>query len=194
MSLRSPAASRWDRKRLREAANAVLSAGLKAADPSLLVRRHLHLADDSLSVAGVRHRFRPGRRLAVVAAGKAAGTMMQAAEEVLGERMSEALAVDIAPRSTLQRAQVRVARHPMPDRRGLEAATAVEGLAHGLEKDDLLLLLISGGASALLPAPAPGLTLEDKATVTSLLLRAGATIGETNVVRKHLSRLKGGGL
>jgi glycerate 2-kinase len=193
MSLRSPSASRWDRKRLREAANAVLTAGLKAADPSLLVRRHLHLGDDSLSVAGVRHRFRPGRRLVVVAAGKAAGTMMQAAEEALGDRIGEALAVDIAPRSTL-RAPLRVARHPMPDRRGLEAATAVEGLARGLEKDDLLLLLVSGGASALLPAPAPGLSLEDKATVTSLLLRAGATIGETNVVRKHLSRLKGGGL
>jgi glycerate 2-kinase len=194
MSLRPSSASRWDRKRLREAASAILSAGLKAADPALLVKRHLHLSDEGLSVAGVRHRFRPGRRLVVAAAGKAAGTMAQAAEEVLGERISEALAVDITSRSTLQRTQVRVARHPLPDRRGLEAATAVESLAHGLDKDDLLLVLISGGASALLPAPVPGITLEDKAVVTSLLMRAGATIGELNTVRKHLSRLKGGGL
>jgi glycerate 2-kinase len=194
MSLRPVSASRWDRKRLREAASSVLSAGLKAADPALLVKRHLHLDDDSLSVAGVRHRFRPDRRLVVVAAGKAAGSMAQAAEEVLGDRIGDALAVDITARSTLQRTQVRVARHPVPDRRGLEAATAVESLAQGMGKDDLLLLLVSGGASALLPAPVPGITLDDKAVVTSLLMRAGATIGDVNTVRKHLSRLKGGGL
>ncbi|HEX6738274.1 MAG TPA: glycerate-2-kinase family protein, partial [Vicinamibacteria bacterium] len=195
MSLRPvSSASRWDRKRLREAANAVLTAGLKAADPALLVKRHLHLDDDSLSVAGVRHRFREGRRLVVVSAGKAAGPMAQAAEEVLGERIDHALAVDTSARGTLQRTQVRLARHPVPDRRGLEAAAALESLAQGLDKDDLLLVLVSGGASALLPAPVPGITLEDKAVVTSLLTRAGATIGDTNTVRKHLSRLKGGGL
>ena len=194
MSLRPSPSSRWDRKRLREAASAILSAGLKAADPALLVKRHLHLDDDSLGVAGLRHRFRPGRRLVVAAAGKAAGTMAQAAEEVLGDRIDEALAVDITARGTLQRTQVRVARHPIPDRRGLEAATALESLARGLDKDDLLLLLISGGASALLPAPVPGVSLDDKATVTSLLMRAGGSIGELNIVRKHLSRLKGGGL
>src|SRR5262245_24999782 len=160
MSLRPVSASRWDRKRLREAASAVLSAGLKAADPALLVKRHLHLDEDSLSVAGVRHRFRAGRRLVVVAAGKAAGSMAQAAEEVLADRIDVGLAVDTTPRSTLQRTQVRLARHPVPDRRGLEAAGAVESLAQGLDKDDLLLLLVSGGASALLPAPVPGITLE----------------------------------
>jgi hydroxypyruvate reductase len=131
----------------------------------------------------------------VVAAGKAAGTMARAAEEVLGDRISEALAVDIAePRVPLGHTRLMVARHPLPDRRGLRAAAEVEALARGLEKDDLLLVLISGGASALLPAPVAGVSLEDKAAVTSLLLRAGATIGELNTVRKHLSRLKGGGL
>ena len=73
----------------------------------------------------------------------------------------------------------------MPDRRGLEAATAVEGLARGLEKDDLLLLLISGGASALLPAPVSGVSLEDKAAASSLLMRAGADIHE---LRRELTR------
>ena len=87
-----------------------------------------------------------------------------------------------------------MARHPLPDRRGLLAAAEVEALARGLGRDDLLLVLLSGGASALLPAPVAGVSLEDKVAVTSALLRAGATIGELNTVRKHLSRLKGGGL
>ena len=82
----------------------------------------------------------------------------------------------------------------MPDARGLAAAAEVEALARGLGRDDLLLVLLSGGASALLPSPAEGVTLEDKARTTALLLRAGATIHELNAVRKHLSRLKGGGL
>ncbi len=90
--------------------------------------------------------------------------------------------------------RVRTARHPVPDARGLEAAREVERLAKGLGRDDLLLVLLSGGASALLPAPSEGLTLDDKQRTTQLLLRAGATIHELNAVRKHLSRLKGGGL
>src|SRR4029434_1458179 len=88
----------------------------------------------------------------------------------------------------------RVAGHPVPDARGLSAASEIESMLRGLGREDLLLVLLSGGASALLPAPAPGLSLEDKAAVTSQLLRAGATIRELNTVRKHLSRLKGGGL
>lgn len=188
--------NRWDRARLRRAARDILAAGMDAADPARLVRRHLRLDDDgTLLVGGVKHRFRKGRRLVLVAAGKAAGTMARAAEEVLGERISEALAVDTSEaRPPLARTRLRVARHPLPDRRGLRAAAEVESLARGLEQDDLLLLLISGGASALLPAPVAGITLEDKIDVTSRLMRAGATIGELNTVRKHLSRLKGGGL
>lgn len=159
------------------------------------MRRHLRVDDEGLTVAGLKHRFRKGRRLVLIAAGKAAGTMARAAEEVLGDRISEALAVDIAEaRPPLARTRLRIARHPLPDRRGLRAAAEVEALARGLGQDDLLLLLISGGASALLPAPVPGISLDDKVAVTSQLLRAGATIGELNTVRKHLSRLKGGGL
>jgi hydroxypyruvate reductase len=90
--------------------------------------------------------------------------------------------------------RLRVASHPVPDERGQDAAREVEALAQSLGKRDRLLLLLSGGASALLPAPVPGVTLEDKARTTELLLRAGASIHELNTVRKHLSRLKGGGL
>jgi hydroxypyruvate reductase len=89
----------------------------------------------------------------------------------------------------------RLVRRQLKVRAGfLEAAGEVVALARELGRDDLLLVLLSGGASALLPSPAAGITLEDKARTTTLLLRAGATIHETNVVRKHLSWLKGGGL
>lgn len=186
--------SRWDRRRLRRAASAVLHAGLEAADPGKLVSRHLRLDGESLAVADARFRFGPRRRLAVVSAGKAATTMARAAEEVLGDRISAALAVDSSAGPGLTRTRLLVARHPVPDQRGLAAAQELETLALGLGKNDLLLLLVSGGASALLPAPVPGVSLADKAAVTSLLLRAGATISELNTVRKHLSRLKGGGL
>ena len=130
----------------------------------------------------------------MIAAGKAASAMARAAEEILGPVLSEALAVDVSDRIPLARTRRRLAGHPVPDEAGRRAADEVEALARGLGADDLLLLLVSGGASALLPAPAPGLTLDDKARTTAVLLRAGATIGELNAVRKHLSRLKGGGL
>jgi hydroxypyruvate reductase len=130
----------------------------------------------------------------LVAAGKAASAMARAAEGVLGDALSEALAVDTSDRVTLDRTRRILAGHPVPDESGQRAADEVEALVRGLGRQDLLLLLLSGGASALLPAPSEGLTLADKAQTASLLMRAGATIHELNTVRKHLSRLKGGGL
>jgi glycerate 2-kinase len=85
-------------------------------------------------------------------------------------------------------------KHPVPDARGLHAAERVCALVEGLGRDDLVLALISGGGSALLTLPAPGLTLQDKQAVNAALLRSGASIGEMNVVRKHLSGIKGGRL
>jgi hydroxypyruvate reductase len=126
--------------------------------------------------------------------GKAGAAMARAAEGRLGPALGEALVVTNAAPARPPRARVLLAGHPLPDARGLRAAAEVEALVEGLGPRDLLLVLLSGGASALLPAPSPGLALADKARVTSLLMRAGATIQELNAVRKHLSRLKGGGL
>ena len=184
---------RWSRPRLRRDAAAILASGLRAADPWSLVRRVLRLRGGTLSVAGRALSLGRGR-LVLVAAGKAAGAMAGAAEAVLGGRLSAGLAVDTVARRDLARTQVLVASHPVPDRRGLEAAREVERLAGSLGHDDTLLCLLSGGASALLPAPVVGVSLEEKAAVTGLLLRSGADIAELNAVRKHLSRLKGGGL
>jgi glycerate 2-kinase len=185
--------TRWDRARLRAAARAALGEGLRAADPRRLVLRQLERRGDVLEAGGVRHRLGRGR-LALVAVGKAAVPMARAAEEALGRRLDQGLAVSTATGGALDRVRLLTASHPVPDARGLAAATEVESLARGLGERDLLLVLLSGGASALLPSPAEPITLEDKARTTALLLRAGATIHETNAVRKHLSRLKGGGL
>ena len=185
--------ARWSRARLRAAAQAVLREALLAADPRRLVRRQLVLRAGVLEAAGVRHRLGRGR-VALIAVGKAAVPMALAAEEALGNRLGEALAVSTAREGKLERVRLLTASHPVPDTRGLAAAAEVEALARGLGRQDLLLVLLSGGASALLPSPAEGLTLDDKARTTALLLRAGATIHELNAVRKHLSRLKGGGL
>jgi hydroxypyruvate reductase len=120
--------------------------------------------------------------------------MARAAEERLGARLDAALAISTAATAELRRTRLLLAGHPVPDARGLAAAAEVESLCRSLGRDDLLLVLLSGGASALLPAPVEGVSLEEKAAATALLLRAGATIHELNAVRKHLSRLKGGGL
>jgi hydroxypyruvate reductase len=185
--------SRAARARLRAAAGAILRDALLAADPGRLVRAHVSSGRSRVDVAGLRFDPRRGR-LFLVAAGKAAVPMAAAAEEALGDHLAGGVAVSTAPEAALGRVRLLTASHPVPDARGVSAAAEVLELARALRRGDLLLVLLSGGASALLPAPADGLTLEDKATATRLLLRAGAPIHELNAVRKHLSRLKGGGL
>ncbi len=133
-------------------------------------------------------------RLLVLAAGKAAPAMAAAAESVLGSRMERGLAVSNAPGPPLRRTRLLLSGHPLPDARGVEAASEMEAMVRGLRAEDVVVVLLSGGASALLPAPVADLSLADKADVTSRLMRAGADITELNTVRKHLSRLKGGGL
>ena len=140
----------------------------------------------------------PEGRLIVVGAGKAAAGMARAAETFYGERYPgvklEGLVVTRYGHS-VQTEQLKVveAAHPVPDAAGVAATAEMLALAEGLGKDDLLVCLISGGGSALLCAP-EGVTLSQKAALTQALLRSGADITEMNTVRKHLSRVKGGGL
>ena len=134
-------------------------------------------------------------RIFVLAAGKAAGPMARAAEELLGEKLVGGILVtkddhDPGPESL----ETFFASHPEPDERGVEAARKVQELAESLVEGDLLVALISGGASALLADPAPPLGIEDLKKLTSDLLKSGADIEEINAVRKHVSVMKGGGL
>ncbi|HET7294756.1 MAG TPA: DUF4147 domain-containing protein [Vicinamibacteria bacterium] len=187
------AGGRFDRARLRRACAEILQAGLRAAEPGRLVAGQLTRRGRVLRLAGLEHRLGRGRLL-LLAVGKAAPAMAASAERVLGDAISSGLAVATVEGSPLGRTRVLVAGHPIPDGRGLRASEQVEAFLRDTGRDDVLLVLLSGGASALLPAPATDVTLEDKALTTSLLLRAGAPIRELNTVRKHLSRLKGGGL
>ena len=131
----------------------------------------------------------------MVGAGKASGAMAAAVEGAWDDRVAEGLVVvkdgHLAP---TRRIRLVEAGHPVPDARGAAAAAEILALARRAAPDDLVLVLISGGASALTPAPAPPVTLDDKQAVTRLLLAAGANITQLNAVRKHLSLFKGGQL
>jgi hydroxypyruvate reductase len=170
----------------------ILSAGLAAADPKDAVLRSVRLEGNTILAGSDRFE---ADRVFVLAAGKAAGAMARAAEELLGERLAGGLVVtkdEHAPGP--ENMETIFAAHPEPDERGVEAAHRAEELAGSLRDGDLLLALISGGASALLADPAPEIGLEDIKRLTGALLRSGADIGEINAVRKHVSVLKGGGL
>jgi glycerate 2-kinase len=170
----------------------ILSASLAAADPEEAVRRCLRLEGNAV-VAG-DERFE-AERVFVLAAGKAAGAMARAAEELFGERLAGGLIVTKHGNvASSEKLDVLFAAHPEPDEKGVEAARRAEELALSLEEGDLLLALISGGASALLADPAPPIELADLKELTGALLRSGANISEINTVRKHVSVLKGGGL
>src|SRR5918995_1841547 len=177
---------------MRDDLEKILSVGLAAADPQRAVQRELELEDGAI-LAG-EERFEPDR-VFVLAAGKAAGAMAKAAEELLGEKVSGGLVVtkdghDPGPDGF----ETVFASHPEPDERSVEAARRVQEVAESLEEGDLMLALISGGASALLADPAASIELADLKKLTSDLLKSGADIGEINTVRKHVSVLKGGGL
>jgi hydroxypyruvate reductase len=179
--------------RLREDALAIFRAGVAAADPAMLVLRAL--AGDS--GARVMAAARAGGEVRAIAIGKAACTMARAAAEALtqtGVHWCGMAAVNRENRTEVEGFEVLASGHPLPDAAGVEAAQKVARFAAQAREGDLTLVLVSGGGSAILPAPAPGISLEDKLAVTRRLLECGAEIGEINTVRKHLSSLKGGGL
>jgi glycerate 2-kinase len=139
-------------------------------------------------------------RIQVIGAGKAGAAMARAVERLLGRRISGGL-VNVPDgvaqplhRTPLHRIQLNPCGHPIPDERGVEGARRILEIARSAGPRDLLIALISGGASAMLPAPAPPLTLGGKQALTRQLLTSGATIHELNTVRKHLSLMKGGQL
>jgi hydroxypyruvate reductase len=143
----------------------------------------------------------PKGRTLVLGAGKAGGAMAHAVEALwpIDKPLSGLVVTRYAhtpdrPQGVPQRIEIVEASHPVPDKAGLDASQRILSLTQGLTKDDLVLCLISGGGSALLTAPAEGLRLEDKQRINQELLNSGASIGEMNCVRKHLSRIKGGRL
>ena len=178
----------------RQAALDIWRAALAAAvDP--LVRSALRRDGNTLTCGPRTVDLGVISRVVVLGCGKAAAAMAASVESVLGDRISGGFVVvkDGYLRPT-RIVEVAEAGHPVPDRRGVAAAGRLLAMAERATSRDLVVFLVSGGGSALLPAPAPPVTLQEKQEVTRLLLAAGATIGELNAVRKHLSLLKGGQL
>ncbi len=166
---------------LKRDALRIFQAGLEAADPAQAVKQAL--------------RGFPGGRVWVLGAGKASARMALAAEQVLGARIAGGLInTKDGHLAKLRRVELNECSHPVPDERGVEGAARIAAMAEQAVREDIVLCLISGGASALLPLPAKGITLEEKQETTKLLLACGANIHELNCVRKHISAIKGGQL
>ena len=180
----------------RKMALTLLLEGLRAVDPYSLVMEKVEVEGGLLKVYG--HELDVGRGVYVVALGKAAGAMVRAVEELLGDLVMEGVAAvprKVAEKLSLKRVRVVAAGHPYPDEGSLEAGRSALKLAEKASREGApLLVLISGGGSALMEFPAKGLGLEDLRRLTNSLLKAGATIDEVNAVRKHLSAVKGGRL
>lgn len=180
-------------RELRQSARLIWESALNAANPATCIRKFLQLNDNVLIAGGKQIEI--GGRLIVIGAGKPSAKMAQVVEEILGSHITDGLIVTKYGHALpLRRTKLVEAGHPIPDAAGMRAAHDTRELLRGLTRNDIVLVLISGGGSALWPAPAEGITLEEKQEVTHLLLRAGANIRELNAVRKHLSGIKGGQL
>lgn len=176
----------------------ILAAALAAVDPARAVAAHLRLAEGALVVGDRSHPLREGGRVWVVGAGKAGWPMAQAAGAILQDRVAGGLVIVKEGHAGHGRApdpiEIVQAGHPLPDARGRRGARRMAALLEAVGEDDLVLVLISGGGSALLTLPAPGVSLEDLRALTEMLLASGAPIEEINLLRKHLDVVKGGGL
>jgi hydroxypyruvate reductase len=180
---------------MRRHAEQIFQAGLRAVDPAAAVRRCCRLDGERLLVKGVSYDLTQFDRIFVLGAGKAGAAMAQAVEQLMGDRLTEGLVVvKYHHLATLQKVVLCEAGHPLPDENGLKAARSICELAARADERTLVIFLVSGGGSALLPLPAEGITLADKQATTRVLLSCGATIHEINALRKHLSAVKGGQL
>mgnify|MGYP006290510019 CR=1 FL=1 len=181
--------------RQRDAASAIFQAGIRAVKPDTCVRRSLQLTGNRLKAGKTEYFLDQIETLYVVGFGKASAAMARSVEEILGDRIDAGLIVTKYNHGVgLKHCKAIEAGHPVPDENGLRGTEALLGLVSGAGPEDLILCLISGGGSALSPAPIEGIALSDKQETTRSLLKCGATIHEINTIRKHLSRIKGGRL
>jgi len=185
--------SRSSRRLILEA----VEAAIDAVSPKPLILSNLTIKGNELHVRDTVFRMNKGSRVYVVGAGKACGGMAQALESALGDNLNDGV-VNI-PREEMGKYRCRKIRlvgagHPVPTQEGLAGVEKMLEVVEGTSQDDILIVLLSGGGSSLMPAPVDGVALEEKAQLTWRLTKAGASISEVNCVRKHLSKVKGGKL
>ena len=180
---------------LKAEAQQIFEAGLKAVDPKEAVKSLVALEGNILQIGEKELDLHEFSHVWAIGAGKGSAAMAQAVEEILGNLVKGGLVIVkygyLAP---LQKIHLEEAGHPTPDENGWRATRELADLLAKMGRKDLVLFLLSGGGSALLPMPVEGITLEEKMGTTNLLLQSGASIEEMNTIRKHLSQIKGGQL
>jgi glycerate-2-kinase len=183
-------------RRARRICLGSLEAALVASQPRNLMRRKVKVEANGLVIAGKRVNLAKFKKVVVIGGGKATAAMAETIDRLLDGRVSDGL-VNVPQWVTEKRARrilFHTATHPLPSEKGVEGVKEMLELVGRPSEDTLVICLLSGGGSALMPLPREGVSLSDKVKVTELLLKAGAMIRELNVVRKHLSGIKGGWL
>lgn len=186
-----------EERKARTVALKILEVALNAVDPRRAVRNHVRRVNGVLNIDKLTFDLDKFQRVFVVGGGKASGAMAEALEELIGERLTEGFVnVLRGTKSDFETHKIFLneADHPIPDEDGVKGTRKIIQLVSEANENDLVICLISGGGSALMPLPAAGIPLRDKQELTDVLLKCGATINEINAVRKHISELKGGQL
>jgi hydroxypyruvate reductase len=181
-------------------ARKIFSEAVSAVDPVQKLKEMVRIEGNHLLIKAEENRekiFHLGgfRNIFLSGAGKASSSMAEAMEEIFEDRITQGIiTAKYGHTLPLKKTTIVEAGHPVPDQKGFEGAKRIQTLLRGSGAEDLVIFLLSGGGSALLPFPVEGITLEEKQQVTQLLLDCGADIGEINTIRKHISRIKGGWL
>ncbi len=179
----------------RELALILAHAALAAVEPAAAIRAHVRRVGERLLIDERGYDLAAFDRVFVVGAGKASAPMAAALAEALGDRLTGGwVNVKYGHELDVPGVTIHPAGHPVPDQAGVEGSEAIARIVEAAGPRDLLLCAISGGGSALTPLPVAGVTLADLQVTTDVMLRSGATINELNCLRKHLDRLKGGGM
>ena len=181
--------------KLREYASKIFSTAVKAADPFEAILRSVTIQGDNVVIDGTQYPLELYDNLYIIGGGKASARMGQAIERVLGQHITGGWINTKDDHAVhLENVTVHECSHPVPDERGVEGTKKIIDILQSANERSLVICLLSGGGSALMPSPAENITLEEKQDVTRLLLGAGADIGGLNTIRKHMSALKGGGM
>ena len=172
-----------------------VESALNAADPKQIIKSKLQLKNSILHANGCSFDLKRFRNVYVIGGGKASGSMAEALEQILGDRINSGL-VNVPHGSIHETHKIKLheASHPVPDEAGVEGTRFMLKIAEHAEEKDLIICLISGGGSSLMPLPRDKISISDKRQITNALLKSGATINEINTVRKHVSDFKGGWL
>jgi hydroxypyruvate reductase len=185
---------------MKRMAKAIFSKALSAVDPSKILKDRIRIEKDRLWIRIEENSekifdLNTFHKIFLVGTGKASNSMAKAVEEIFGDRMTKGVVTTkYGHLLSLKKTEIIEAGHPIPDQKGYEGAKKIQSLLKKSGPKDLVIFILSGGGSALLPFPADGIELKEKQEMTQLLLDCGADIKEINTIRKHISRMKGGWL